>query len=103
MRRLKQRLLVVPEMVLSAEGFVAHIARERALVGVRPLVNQQIVRLGELALAVPADELLLRSARASRASAVARQGEPKSISLGKGMHKAHVILSEMKSDTYHGC
>ena len=46
-------------MVLSPEGLVADVAREGAFVGVCPLVNQQVVGLGELALAVLADELLL--------------------------------------------
>lgn len=67
---------MVPQVVLSAEGFVAHVAREWTLVGVRPLVNQQVVRLCELSLAIPADELLLGTTCTSCAPSVARHGEP---------------------------
>lgn len=52
---------MVAQMILSPEGLAANIARERALVGVGALVNLQIVALGELALAVLADELFLWS------------------------------------------
>lgn len=47
-------------MVLPAEGLSAYVARVRPLVGVRPLVNQQVVALGELPIAELADELFLR-------------------------------------------
>ena len=52
---------MVPEMVLTPESLAAHFTRERSLVGVRALVDQEVVGLGELSLAVLADELLLRS------------------------------------------
>ncbi len=58
--------LVVPEVVLAPEGLVAHVARVRALVRVRPLVDEQVVALGEVALAELADELLPRPRRAAR-------------------------------------
>ena len=50
-------------MVLAAERLLADVARVRPLVGVRALVDQQVVALGEAALAVLADELLLRPLR----------------------------------------
>lgn len=50
---------MVSEVVLSAEGLPADVARVGPLVGVGTLVDQQIVRLGELSVAVFADELLL--------------------------------------------
>ena len=53
--------LVVPQMVLAPKGLVADITCERPLISVRPLVDQQIVGLGELSLAVFADILLLQS------------------------------------------
>lgn len=46
-------------MVLSSEGFVADITRVGPLVGVGALVDEQIVRLRELAVAELADELFL--------------------------------------------
>ena len=51
---------MIPEMVLPAESFAADITVKRPLVGVSTLVDQQVVRLGELAVAVFADETLLR-------------------------------------------
>lgn len=50
---------MIPQMILSAEGLSAYVARVRPLVGVRPLVNQQVVALGELSIAELADELFL--------------------------------------------
>ena len=50
---------MVPQMVLSPESFPAYLARVWSLVRVGPLVNQQVVRLGEVASAEPADVLLL--------------------------------------------
>ncbi len=49
-------------MVLPAKGFIADITGVGPLVGVRPLVNQQIVGLGEAPLAEATDELLLGAA-----------------------------------------
>ena len=55
-------VLVVTEMVLPPEGLAADIAGERSLVRVRALVDHEVVGLGELAVAVLADEPLLRLA-----------------------------------------
>ncbi len=49
---------MITKVVLAAEGLAAEVAAEGPLVGVRPLVDQQIVGLGKLALAEAADELL---------------------------------------------
>ena len=46
---------VVPQVVLPAEGLVADITGVGTLVRVRPLVDQQVVGVGELPLAVPAN------------------------------------------------
>ena len=46
-------------MVLSPEGLAADITRVGSLVRVGPLVDQQVVRLGELPAAELADKLLL--------------------------------------------
>lgn len=48
-------------MVLSSEGFPANVAGIRSLICVCPLVDEQVVGLGELAVAVLADELFLWS------------------------------------------
>lgn len=50
-------------MVLPSEGFAAYVARVRALVGVRPLVDQQVVALGELSAAEPTNKLFLGPGR----------------------------------------
>lgn len=68
---------VIAEMVLATEGLAADVAAVGAFVSVGPLVDQQVVALGELSVAVFADELLLwtRSSRAGDfewANAVAR-------------------------------
>ena len=55
-------------MVLSAKGFPADVARVRSLVRVRPLVDQQVVTLGELPVAELANETLLWSRRPAGAS-----------------------------------
>lgn len=60
---------VIPQMVLSPEGLSADVARVGALVGVSPLVDEQVVGLGELPVAVLADELLL-GARPIRSGAL---------------------------------
>lgn len=52
---------MVSEVILSAEGFSADVATVGALVGVRSLVDQQIVRLRELPITELADELLFGS------------------------------------------
>ena len=53
------RVLVIPEVVLSPECLAAHVAGEGPLVGMRPLMDHQVVGLGELAVAELADEPLL--------------------------------------------
>lgn len=57
---------MIPQMILTTEGLAANVAAVWALVGVRSLVDQEIVRFGELTIAILADELLLwtRSSRA---------------------------------------
>ena len=55
-------------MILPPESLAANVARVRPLVRVRSLVDQQIVRLGELPVAELADELFLRPGRSSRRS-----------------------------------
>lgn len=67
---------MVAEMILATESLAANVAAVRPLIGVRTLVDQQIVALGELTIAVLADELLLwtRSSRTGdfkRAHAIA--------------------------------
>lgn len=57
---------MVAEMILATESFAANVATIRSLIGVRALVDQQIVAFGELTIAVLANELLLRT-RSSRA------------------------------------
>lgn len=51
---------MIPQMILPAERFPADVARVRPLVGVRSLVYEQVVALGELSVAELADELFLR-------------------------------------------
>lgn len=58
---------VIAQMVLPAKSFAADVAGVGTLVGVRPLVYQQIVGLGELTIAVFANKLLLWTC-SSRAS-----------------------------------
>lgn len=50
---------VIPEVILSPERLAANITGIRPLVRVGPLVDEQIVRLGELSVAELADELFL--------------------------------------------
>lgn len=50
---------VVAQMILSPECLAADVARVRPLIGVCAFVYEQVVRLGEVAVAVLADELLL--------------------------------------------
>jgi len=52
---------MISQMILSAEGLPTYVARVRPLIGVRPLVDQQIVAFRELPMAELADELLLWS------------------------------------------
>ena len=62
-------LPVVSEMVLSPEAFVADLAGEGSFVRVSPFVDEQVVALCEVALAVLADEFLLRPVGSSRSPA----------------------------------
>ena len=54
-------VLVVPEMVLPSEGLATNITRVGTFISVRPLVDQQVVGLGELSVTELADEPLLGS------------------------------------------
>jgi hypothetical protein len=47
-------------MILPPKGFATHITRKWSLIGMRPLMNEQIVGLGEFPIAELADEPLLR-------------------------------------------
>ena len=58
---LRVDVLVVPQVVLSSEGFTTDVAREGPLVRVSSLVDHDVVGLGELAVAKLADEPLLGS------------------------------------------
>ena len=59
---------MVPEMVLPSEGLATNITRVGTFISVRPLVDQQVVGLGELSVTELADEPLLGSGRSARAS-----------------------------------
>lgn len=50
-------------MILPSEGFATYVARIRPLVGMRPLVDQQIVALRELPAAELTNKLFLGSGR----------------------------------------
>lgn len=52
-------------MILPSEGFTTYVARVRPLIGMRPLVDQQIVALRELPAAELTNELFLGSGRAA--------------------------------------
>ena len=52
---------MVSEVVLSTEGFAADITAVRPLVRVCTLVDQQVVRLGEMATTITAYEFLFNS------------------------------------------
>ena len=65
-------IAVVSQVVLSSKGFPADVARVRSLVRVRPLVDQQVVTLGELPVAELANETLLWSRRPAGASKESR-------------------------------
>ena len=54
-------VLVVPQMVLSSEGFTTDVAREGPLVRVSSLVDHHVVGLGELSVTKLADEPLFGS------------------------------------------
>lgn len=52
-------------MILPSEGFTTYVARVRPLIGMRPLVDQQIIALRELPAAELTNELFLGSGRAA--------------------------------------
>lgn len=49
---------VISKVILSSEGFSTDVTREWSLVGVGSFVDQQVVRLGKLALTEATDKLL---------------------------------------------
>ena len=59
---------MVSKMVLPSEGLPADVAGVGPLICVRPLVDQQVITLGELPVAELADELLLRTGSSTRRS-----------------------------------
>ena len=61
-------LLVVSEMVLTAEGFAAHGRAAVPLRRVRPFVYEEVVTLGEVTRTVLADKLFLGPRRPTRHS-----------------------------------
>lgn len=50
---------VISQVILSSECFATDITIEGSLIGVGPLVDQEVVRFGELPIAVLANETLL--------------------------------------------
>ena len=52
---------MIAEVILSPEALVTQLALVRSFVGVRALVDQQVVRLGEVTPAIATNELLLWS------------------------------------------
>jgi len=46
-------------MILSSESFATNVTRIRSLIRVCPLVDQEVVRLGELTVAIFTNELFL--------------------------------------------
>jgi hypothetical protein len=51
---------MIPQMVLSPEGFTTDITRVRSLVSMRTFMNQQVITLGKLSVAKFTNKLLLR-------------------------------------------
>ena len=54
-------ILVISQMVLSSEGFTTNITGKWSLISVSPLMDHDIVGLGELSVAIFTDESLLGS------------------------------------------
>lgn len=52
---------MVSEVVLSSESLAANITRVRSFICMRPFVDEQIVRLCELSIAIFTNKLFLRS------------------------------------------
>lgn len=65
---------MVPEVVLSSEGFVADITGIWPLVRVRPLVDQKVVGFGKMAAAELADKLFLGFRGQSTSAGLALRG-----------------------------
>lgn len=82
---------MITEMVLSPECFVADFTGVGTLIGVRALVDEEVVALREATLTVLADELLLR-ARCSASTAFWVKHEPEDI-----------MVFVSFSTKYHGC
>ena len=59
---------VITEMILPSEGLATNITIERALIRVSALVDEQVVRFGELSVAVLANKSLLWSGGSTRTS-----------------------------------
>lgn len=62
---------MVPEVVLSSEGFVADVTGIWPLVSVRPLMDQKVVGFGKMATAELADKLFLGFGRQSASAGLA--------------------------------
>lgn len=58
-----QLVPVITQVVLPSKSLIADITSVRPLVGVRPLVNEEIVGLGEATLTEATDELFFRTTR----------------------------------------
>ena len=64
--------LYSPEMVLSPESFATDVTGIGSLIGVGSLVYEEVVTLGEVSVAILADELLLGPRRPARPAEEAR-------------------------------
>lgn len=52
---------MVSEVVLSSESLATYVTGVRSFISMRPFVNEQIIRLCELSVAIFANKLFLRS------------------------------------------
>lgn len=52
-------IAVISEMILSTEGFPTDVARIGPLISMRSLVDQEVIGLGKVSVAILADELFL--------------------------------------------
>lgn len=66
---------MIPQMILSPERFTANITGIRPFIGMRPFVDQQIVRFRKLSAAKLAYELFLRSLLCNDRSDLAVQSD----------------------------
>ena len=84
---------MVAQVVLSSEGLVADVALVWAFVGVCSLVDEQVVRLGEVATAEATDELL--AAARSRLGGSGGSGNWRGAVLQKsGMRERKRVVSQ---------